>query len=145
MIKAVIFDLDGTLTEFNLDVKACRTEVILTLSERGLPKGMFSLNESAFDMLLKVAKHLESKDFQQDLEKIREIVFSIVEKHELVGAKTTKMFPEVRETLTNLKEMNLKIGLCTISGEVASDYILYQFNIRQFFNAVFFSQFFTEN
>ena len=137
MINAVIFDLDGTLTEFNLDVKACRTEVISNLSEQGLPKDLFTLNESAFDMLLKVTKLLDPIEAENDIEKIRYIVFSIVEKHELAGAKTTKIFPEVHETLAKLKEMHLKIGLCTISGEVASGYILNHFNIRQFFNAVF--------
>lgn len=137
MIKAVIFDLDGTLTEFNLDVKACRKEVICTLSEHGIPKDLFSLNESAFDMLLKVAKHLGPKASQQELKKIRNIIFSIVENHELHAAKTTKMFPEIPETLRSLKEMNLKIGLCTISGAIASGRILNQFNIKHFFDVVF--------
>ena len=76
MIKAVIFDLDGTLTEFNLDVKACRTEVIQNLSQQGIPKELFSLNESAFDMLLKVSKFLGSNEDKQKIEKLRKIVFA---------------------------------------------------------------------
>lgn len=137
MIKAVIFDLDGTLTEFNLDVNACRTEVIQNLSEQGIPKKLFSLNESAFDMLLKVSKHLGSKADKQKIEKLRKIIFTIVEKHELQAAKKTKMFPEIPETLRTLKEMNQKIALCTISSEVASGHILNQFDIKQFFDFIF--------
>jgi phosphoglycolate phosphatase len=137
MIKAVIFDLDGTLTEFNLDVKACRTEVIQNLSEQGIPKKLFSLNESAFDMLLKVSKHLGSTANKQKIEKLRKIIFTIVEKHELQAAKKTKMFPEIPETLRTLKDMNQKIALCTISSEVASGHILNQFDIKQFFDFVF--------
>ena len=137
MIKAVIFDLDGTLTEFNLDVKACRTEVIQNLSEQGIPKKLFSLNESAFDMLLKVSKHLGSTANKQKIEKLKKIIFTIVEKHELQAAKKTKMFPEIPETLRTLKEMNQKIALCTISSEAASGHILNQFDIKQFFDFIF--------
>ena len=137
MIKAVIFDLDGTLTEFNLDVKACRTEVIQNLSQQGIPKELFSLNESAFDMLLKVSKFLGSNEDKQKIEKLRKIVFAIVEKHELHAAKKTKMFPQIPETLRTLKGMNQKIALCTISSEVASGHILNQFDIKQFFDFVF--------
>jgi len=34
-LKAVIFDLDGTLVVFNLDIKACRTKIIQFLMEQG--------------------------------------------------------------------------------------------------------------
>ncbi len=137
MIKAVIFDLDGTLTEFNLDVKACRAEVIQNLAEQSIPKDLFSLNESAFDMLLKVRNHLGPQTSQSVLDKFRNIIFSIVEKHELQAAKSTKMFPEIPETLRKLRKTRQKIALCTISGELASGHILDQFNIKQFFDAVF--------
>lgn len=137
MIKAVIFDLDGTLTEFNLDFKSCRKEVIQNLSEQGIPKDLFSLSESAFDMLLKVTKQLGPNASPQELAKIKKTIFSIVENHELQAAKTTKMFPEIPKTLRTLKQMNQKIGLCTISGKVASGQILDQFNIKKFFDAIF--------
>ena len=137
MIKAVIFDLDGTLTEFKLDVKACRTEVIQRLTEQGMPEELFSLQESAFDMILKIKKQLGNNTTEQKIVDIKKMVFSIVERHELQAAKTTEMFSGIRETLDDLKKMNLKIGLCTISGEKASSYLLEKFKIGYFFDAVF--------
>jgi phosphoglycolate phosphatase len=98
---------------------------------------LFSLNESAFDMFLKVAEHFGNNTDQQKIEKIRKIIFSIVEKHELQAAKTTKIFPEIPETLRTLKDMNQRIAICTISSEVASSYILNQFEIKHFFDFVF--------
>ena len=137
MIKAVIFDLDGTLTEFTLDIEACRTEVITFLNKQELPGSLFSLRESAFDMLVKVKNYLEDQGIEkQEFEKIRKKVFSVVERFELKAARTTKMFNGVPKTLKKLRDMKLKLALCTISGEKAARYILEGFDLKKFFDAV---------
>ena len=137
MIKAVIFDLDGTLVTFKLDIKACRTEVIQYLTEQGFPRSLFSMKESAFDMLVKVKKYIATKEIEaQKFAEIEKTVFSIVEEFELEAARTTEMFPGIPETLKALKDTNLKIALCTISGEKATNYILKRFHLEPFFDAV---------
>jgi len=137
VIKAVIFDLDGTLVKFKLDVKSCRTEVIQYLTEQGFPYALFSMKETAFDMLVKAKKHMITEGMdEQKFATIKKRVFSIVESFELKAAKITEMFPGVPETLKALKEMNLKVALCTISGEKATEHILDRFGLKQFFDAV---------
>jgi len=137
MIKAVIFDLDGTLVAFKLDVNACRTEVIHCLTEHGFPRDLFSMKETAFDMLDKVKKYIVSQGIEnQNFADLKTMVFSIVERFELAAARTTEMFTSIPETLKALRDMNLKLALCTISGEKAACYILNRFNIEQFFDAV---------
>lgn len=136
-IKAVIFDLDGTLISFNLNIKACRTKVRKHLTRHGLPRSLFSLRESVFDMLVKVEKYLRSEGVNgQKYRNFRKIVFSIVERFELEAAKTTKMFVGIPKTLQTLRDMKLKIALCTISGEKATSYLLTRFNLVQFFDAI---------
>jgi len=137
MIKAVIFDLDGTLVKFNLEVKACRTKVIQYLIEQNIPQSLFSMKETAFDMLVKTKKFLTAKGIMtQKFVKIENSVFSIVESFELESARTTEMFTGIPKILKALKENNLKIALCTISGKKATSYILDRFNIEPFFDAV---------
>jgi phosphoglycolate phosphatase len=137
MIKAVIFDLDGTLVAFMLDVNACRTEVIHYLTEQGFPRSLFSMKETAFDMLIKVKNYMIIKEIgDKNFANIEKTVFSIVERFELEAARTTEMFLGIPETLKTLKAMNLKIAVCTISGEQAAEYILNRFNLGHFFDAV---------
>ena len=137
MIRAVIFDLDGTLKEFNLDIKACRTKIISLLTQRGFSRSLFSLNESAFDMLKKVKKYLITEDGKkQEFAKIKDMIFSVVEDFELEAARTAKIFAGIPETLKALRDMKLEIALCTISSEKTTNYILKRFHLEQFFDAV---------
>jgi HAD superfamily hydrolase (TIGR01549 family) len=136
MIKAVIFDLDGTLASFNVDYKAVRADVRNLLIQRNLPASLFSINESIFEMLKKTEIFMKNNDkSEKTMEDIREKALATAEKYELEAAKTTSLLPGVPETLKALKKMSLKIGLCTINSEKSTNYILKRFKIAEFFDA----------
>lgn len=135
MIKAVIFDLDGTLKEFNLDTKACRTKIMDLLVHQGFSRSLFSPNETAFDMLKKVKQRLITEGKISHFNEISDAVFSVVEEFELEASKTAKIFDATPKTLKALRDMKMKIGLCTISGEKATNHFLKCFNLEAFFAA----------
>jgi phosphoglycolate phosphatase-like HAD superfamily hydrolase len=137
MIKAVIFDLDGTLVSFNVDYKAVRADVRDFLIKRGLPASILSINESIFEMLKKTEIFIKNNSKSATAaNEIWEKALAIAEKYELEAAKTTSLLSGVLETLKNLREMELKIGLCTINSEKSTTYILKRFGIAKFFDAV---------
>jgi HAD superfamily hydrolase (TIGR01549 family) len=136
-IKAVIFDLDGTLASFNLDYMALRSEVRSFLLIKGIPASVLSINESIFDMLNKANIFLKnSGKSARAINKTRNEALDIAEKHEMEAAKTTGLLPGVAETLEALKKMKLKLGLCTLNGQKSTDYILKRFKINKFFDAI---------
>ena len=137
MIRAVVFDLDGTLASFNVDYKAVRADVRDFLIKRGLAASILSVNESIFEMLNKAEIFMKNNGKRaRDVNEIREKALAIAEKYELEAAKTTSLLSGVLETLKTLKEMGLKIGLCTINSEKSTSYILKRFGIAKSFDAV---------
>jgi len=135
--KAVVFDLDGTLASFNVDYMAIRAEVRSLLIGAGLSPSLLSMKESIFEMLKKTEVFLRNNGKSaRAFEEIRAKALSVAERHELEAAKTTSLLPGVKETLDAVKEMNLKVGLCTINSEKSTNFILKRFRIADYFDAV---------
>ncbi len=135
-VKAVIFDLDGTLVGFNLDYRALRAEVRGYLMKVGVPASVLSLNETIFEMLKKAEIFVKNSGKSAEaVEQLRSEVLSIAEKYELEAAMSTGLLSGAVETLKALKRMDLKIGLCTINSTKSASYILQRFKIADFFDA----------
>jgi HAD superfamily hydrolase (TIGR01549 family) len=134
-VKAVIFDLDGTLVGFNLDYRALRAEVKGYLAKMGVPASVLSLKENIFEMLNKAEIFMKnSGKSTEKMAAIRSEAFGIAEKYELEAAMSTGLLSGAVETLKTLKRMGLKIGLCTINSEKSASYILQRFKIAEFFD-----------
>ena len=135
--EAVIFDLDGTLANFNLNFKTLRAEVRSYLIRMSVPASILDINESIFEMLKKTEIYLKNKGKTVDaFEEVRSQSLAIAEKYEMEAASTTNLQLGAYEMLKELKDMKLKIGLCTTSSEKAANYILQRFKIRGFFQIV---------
>jgi HAD superfamily hydrolase (TIGR01509 family) len=133
-IKAVIFDLDGTIASFNLDYKVLRGEIRSHLLRVGVPASVLSVNESIFEMLKKTEIFMKnSGKSAEEMDEIRNEALAIAEKYELEAAVSTDLLPGAYETLKALKRMNLKIGLFTLNSDKAANYILQRFKLGDFF------------
>jgi phosphoglycolate phosphatase len=133
-IKAVIFDLDGTIAQFNLDYKAVRADVRSYLLRRGVPASLLKANESIFEMLNKTEIFTKnSSKSNEGMDEIRREALAIAEEYELEAARDTSLLPGATETLKTLKRMGLKIGLFTLNGDKAARYILQRYKLGEFF------------
>ncbi len=136
-VKAVVFDLDGTLASFNLDYKLVRVEVRSHLMKRGLPASILSTSDSIFEMLKKAEISLRNEGKPEEaIVKLRKEALLIAEEHELEAASSASLLPGVPEGLGMLKNMGLRIGLFTINSEKSTSIILKRFRIAKFFDSV---------
>lgn len=136
-IKAVVFDLDGTIVDFNLDYKKVRAEVRNFLLKQNFPQSVFPTNESIFKMWKKAVVYMKNHGKNGNkISKIMEKVFSIVDRYEFEAAQKTNLISGVRETLKSLQRLKLKIGLFTLNGSKSVSYILESRRLKRFFNTV---------
>ncbi|MEM2946852.1 MAG: HAD family hydrolase [Candidatus Bathyarchaeia archaeon] len=137
MIRAVVFDLDGTIVKFNIDFRAVRADVRGFLIKEGVPASVLSINESIFEMLKKMEIFMKNNNkLASKIEEVRSKALAIAEKYELEAAKTTSLQPGIKGILKTLKGMGLKIGICTLNSQKSVEYILKKFGIGEFFDAV---------
>ena len=133
-IKAVIFDLDGTIAQFNLDYKAVRGDVRSYLLRMGVPASLLNVNESIFEMLNKTEIFMKnSSKSNEGMDEIRREALAIAEEYELEAARDTSLLPGATETLKTLKRIGMKIGLFTLNGDKAARYILQKYKLGEFF------------
>lgn len=135
-IKAVIFDLDGTLANFNLDYKTLRGDIRSYLIRVGVPASVLSVKENIFEMLKKTEIFFKNSEKTAAFSEVRSEVYAIAEKYELDAASKTSLMSGVIETLKLLDKMKIKIALCTINSEKAANQILQRFKIADFFKIV---------
>jgi phosphoglycolate phosphatase len=134
VVKAVIFDLDGTIASFNLNYRTVRGDVRSYLLRVGVPASLLPVNESVFEMLKNTEIFLKNSGKSAEaVEEVRNGALAIAEKYELEAARDTGLLPGVNETLKALKRMGLKIGLFTLSSDKAARYILQRFKLGDFF------------
>ena len=135
-VEAVIFDLDGTLTVFNIDYKALRGEVREYLLRTGVPASVLNVNESMFDMMHKAEIYFKNSKSEQAFKEVQSQCLVIAEKYEMEAATLTSLQPGAIEILKELKKLKLKIGLCTTNSETATNYILQRFKVLDYIQAV---------
>ena len=135
-IEAVIFDLDGTLANFNLDYKTLRVEVRNFLHTRGVPASVLSTNETMFEMLRNAEIFFKNSKSNAVFAEIQHEALAIAEKFEVEAAASTSLMPGALDALKALKQMNIRLGLCTINSQAATNYILQRFQIASFFDVV---------
>ena len=135
LIKAVVFDLDGTLASFNLDYQTIKTEVRGYLLKMGVPALVLSVSLSVFGMLRRTEVYFKfTGKPAKVLKEVRMEALAIAEKYELEAAMCTSLLPGAVETLKALRLMNLKIGLFTINSDKSVNCILHRFKIGDFFD-----------
>jgi HAD superfamily hydrolase (TIGR01509 family) len=136
-VKAVVFDLDGTIAAFVIDYKACRTEVKTFLTKTGLAPSLLSTKESIFEMLKKTEIFMRNNGkSKKAIEETRAKALQIAESYEFEAAKNTSLLPGVVDTLRILKSDGFKLGLFTINGAKSANFVLERFGIAGFFDAV---------
>ena len=131
---AVVFDLDGTLIDSEPDL---RHALNLTLTQAGRDS---LTRDQVIKMIGDGIPKLVERGFLATVgpqnERLEDAVAFFSEKYEGTAAELSEMFPGAAHVLYKLKNMGLKLGICTNKPEKPAYKILNTFDISKHIDAV---------
>lgn len=107
-VEAVLFDLDGTLVETNIDFPLMRTEMLRMAVEAGISE------QNLPDMdILGIVEYVEETLGAERGPRFRERAFQALEEIELRHSKDTREVEHARELIDALKARGARVGIVT--------------------------------
>jgi phosphoglycolate phosphatase len=109
MMKAVIFDFDGTLTELTLDFGSLKEEIIkVALDYASMDIIRSSEDHFVIEMIYRIANRMDARgpEFQKE-------AFNRLKSLELEASKGKDVFPYTRDLLKGLREKEIRTGIIT--------------------------------
>lgn len=131
-IKAIVMDMDGTITKFNLDFMDARRQALREIDKLNLRTPDMTEQISLYMVLGKLKQNADAKAYGS----IRRQVYRILEDMEGRAAADVTLYPGALDTLQKLRDSSLKVGLVTNNGRKGTDLTLKRHNLRIFFDAV---------
>jgi len=113
-IKAVAFDLDGTLIKTSVDFKKMKREIICLFGSFGIDQNLFTTSELTYTIIQRGLGLLTSQGIPDDRIAVMDAdITRIMNRVELESIPRVEAVPGVQETLSTLRDYGMSIGLIT--------------------------------
>ena len=123
-LRAVLFDLDGTLVETHIDFPAMTRAMEALARESGVPDTA-TAGKDILGMVEAAATDLDSRG--ESGAEFRRIAFAQLQDREISGCSRPILLPGTRELMTALMERKIKIGVVTRNCRAVSVGLLAKF------------------
>lgn len=131
-VKAILTDMDGTFTRFNLDYMGMRRAALRLLEQEGLLRPSHSDQMSIYLML----KELHGAVDTERLDEIKKRIYQKVEALEMQAAEEAQLMAGAREVLEELKQMKKRVVVVTNNGRLGTERTLERLDLRGVFDGV---------
>jgi HAD superfamily hydrolase (TIGR01509 family) len=131
-LKAVVLDMDGTITNFNIDYLEARRVALDLLAEKNLRTPDMNEQFSIYLILKRLKVTLDADAYAS----LRKRLYGLLEGVERKAAQEVTIYPGVLETLDCLQKRALRLGLVTNNGRVGTNLTLSRLGLSSFFTAV---------
>ena len=131
-LKAILIDMDGTITKFNLDYMWMRRIALQMLAEEGLMRPNFGDQMSIYAMLNELRGSMPDQRFED----LKKRIYDRVRIIERDAAEHAELMPGAKEALNGLRQMKKKIIIVTNNGRLGTDRTLERLDLLGMFEAV---------
>lgn len=136
LLKAVIFDLDGTLVSAEIDFRTMRRSIRDLFINHGFPSDILPLIGTQ-DLLRGAFSYAEQQGMSPiEIRRLRDQVYAIAEKLEWEGARKAQLVPGAREALAQLRQRRIQTGVLTNGNRGSTCYLLEKYHLRELVDVV---------
>jgi phosphoglycolate phosphatase len=137
MLKAVVFDLDGTLTVLNLPLEAMRKDTKAYFISKGVPTNLFEPADGISSSTTKAREYFLSTGMFPDVwKKYESEMDAILDKHEASATKQVTLMEDTVEVINGIKDLGLKTAILTNNGRGSVNAILEQVELGGLFDVI---------
>ncbi|MEJ2251461.1 MAG: HAD family hydrolase [Candidatus Lokiarchaeota archaeon] len=136
-LKAIIWDLDGTLIHFKIDFIRARKEALKILDDYRVPKDLLSLSKSIIENVKISKQYLRSKDVSEsEVSRMGAKVNSKVSEIEYEAALQATQVDNIDTALEFAKENGLKQAIYTFNTHRNAQTSLEKVNLLTYFDVI---------
>ncbi|MEM3415094.1 MAG: HAD family hydrolase [Thermoproteota archaeon] len=136
MLKAVIFDLDGTLTNIAFDYKKAKAEVISFLVSSEVNEKLLDETKSIYINIEAAVSYITKKFGEERAKLIRKKAFEIVDSYERQEIGKTFLNEGALSLIQCIKSRGIKVAVCTNNSSYTSLSILKELNLLSLIDAI---------
>jgi phosphoglycolate phosphatase len=136
-MKAVIFDLDGTITELTLPLDAMRRDTKEFFVSKGFPKDQFESTDGISSSRQKAREYFCSNGLSKsDWDKMQAELDKILSAHENWAATDADIIDGALETVDDLRKRGLKTAILTNNNREAVNAIMERIPLGSYFDVI---------
>ena len=137
MLKALVFDMDGTITELSLPLESMRNDTKEYYIAKGLPAEILEPADGISSSTAKAREHFLSNGFSIDeWNKMESEVDTILSKHEGFAAATAETLPGTLEVVRKIRDRGFLTAILTNNGRSSVNQIMAQIPLAEHFQII---------
>ncbi|MFX1481737.1 MAG: HAD family hydrolase [Promethearchaeota archaeon] len=137
MLKALVFDMDGTITVLKLPLEAMRNDTKEYYISKGYPSDQFEESDGISSSTGKARDFFLSNGFSLDeWNKMESEVDSILTQHEGFAAADAVPIKGALDIVQRIRDAGLKTAILTNNGRPALNRIMEQIPLREYFDVI---------
>jgi phosphoglycolate phosphatase len=132
-VEAILFDFEGTLVDFQWNLKGAVQETIEMLKASGFP--IDRLQNYKYSTLMNEAMKM-AIELGQSPDEVKEKIGAIYDRYDGDALTRWTLRPRVKDFLSALKTKKIKTGLVTNVGKIALEKAFQRLNLSPFFDVL---------
>ncbi|MFW9960767.1 MAG: HAD family hydrolase [Candidatus Thorarchaeota archaeon] len=137
MLKALVFDMDGTITKLTLPLEAMRQDTKNFYIEHGFPAELFEDADGISSSTAKAKEYFLSNGMQlSEWEQMEGEVDRILSQHEGFAAANAVLIEGTLDIVNQIRRSGLFTAILTNNGRFAVDKIMQQLPLVKYFDII---------